>query len=222
LAVYQASLRISNEQLYLLARSDVRGRKSTGQDDFLDRIELYRLFCEEQDCWNQPKEFANRHSQFKYFQKQDLYPSTLYNDTAFEVIIMVGMPGSGKDTKAATLDLPIVSLDAIRVAQKIKPTDKKGQGKVAQIAYEQAKKYAAQKQSFVWNSTNLTIEMRQKITNKLAPYNPYFKIIYVETSKKNILERRRATIPVKTLEKMFRALEIPTANEGHEVVWERN
>lgn len=222
LAAYWASLRLKNEHLYLLARSDVRGRISVGQDDFLERIELYQLFCKEQACWQQPKQFANAHSQFKYFQKQETYPSTLFDDTQFEVTIMVGMPGSGKDTIAATLDLPIVSLDAIRTQHKIKPTDKKAQGKVAQLAYEQAKQYAIQKQSFVWNSTNLTAEMRQKITNKLAPYNPYFKIIYVETSKQNILQRRQAIIPIKTLEKMFRVLEIPTASEGHEVIWERN
>ena len=221
-AVAMASLRLTNKHLYLLSKADVLGRKSINQDDFLDRVELYKEFAMEQECWEERKSFHNVHSQFKFFHKHLSYPAVIYDDTAFEVILLSGIPGSGKDTYAKAQKLPIISLDAIREEFKIKVTDKKAQGKVAQIAYKRAKEYAAQKKNFIWNSTNLTHELRTRIINTLAVYNPRFKLIYVETSRANILERRRATIPIRKLEKMINMLEMPLPNEVHSIEYIRN
>lgn len=221
-AVAMASLRLTNKHLYWLSKADVLGRKSIGQDDFLERIEFYKEFSIEQECWEQAKAFHNPHSQFKFFHKHSSYPAVIYDDTTFEIILLSGIPGSGKDTYAKSKNLPIISLDAIRDELKIKITDKKAQGKVAQEAYKRAKEFAAKKRSFVWNSTNLTNELRTKIINTLSVYNPRFKLIYVETSSANILERRRATIPVRKLEKMIDMLEIPLPNEVHAIQYLRN
>jgi len=221
-AVAMASLRLTNKHLYLLSKADVLGRKSIGQDDFLERVEFYKEFSMEQECWEQAKTFHNTHSQFKFFHKYSSYPAVIYDDTAFEIILLSGIPGSGKDTYAKAQKLPIISLDAIREEFKIKVTDKKAQGKVAQIAYKQAKEYAAKKKSFVWNSTNLTKELRTKLINTLSVYNPRFKLIYIETSRANIFERRRETIPIRKLEKMIDMLEMPLPNEVHHIEYLRN
>jgi len=216
-ALYKASLRLNNWQLYLLAQADMLGREGEGVDAFLDRVEMYRLLAEEQDCLRGAKGFHNTHSKFQFFFKQQEHPPMLFDDTAFEVTILSGIPGSGKDTYCKQFDRPVVSLDAIRKEMNIKPTDKKAQGKVVQMAYKRAKTYSAQKQSFIWNSTNLTTDMRAKVIRKLAPYNPKFNIVYIETTRKNILSRRRATIPIKKIEKMFRMLEVPQPYEAHQV-----
>ncbi len=221
-AVASASLRLVNKHLYLLSKADVLGRKSVNQDDFLERVELYKDFCIEQECWEEAKSFHNTHSQFKFFHKQSHYPAVIYDDTAFEIILLSGIPGSGKDTYAKTLKLPIISLDDIRAEFDIKVMDKKAQGKVAQIAYKRAKEYAAKKKSFVWNSTNLTHELRTRIVNTLSVYNPRFKLVYIETSKANIWSRRRATIPVRKLEKMMDKMEIPLPSEVHSIEYIRN
>lgn len=221
-AVAMSSLRLNNKLLYLLSKADVLGRKSNSQDDFLDRVELFKVFCIEQECWETPKAFHNQHSQFKFFIKNAIYPAIIYDDTRFEVILLSGIPGSGKDTYAQTINLPIISLDEIRQELGIKYTDKKAQGKVAQLAYQRAKEYAAQKRSFIWNSTNLTTELRSRIINTLSVYNPTFKIIYIETSIENILARRRATIPIRKLEKMIQSLEVPQPYEVHEIAYFKN
>lgn len=221
-AVAIASLRLNNQLLYLLAKADVLGRKSIGQSDFLDRIELFKEFCIEQDCWGKNKEFYNSHSQFKFFFKNATYPAVIYDDTQFEVIILSGIPGSGKDTYAKSIDLPMISLDEIRQELGIKFSDKKGQGKVAQLAYKRAKEYCAKKKSFVWNSTNLTNELRSRIVSTLSVYNPKFKLIYIETSKENIWTRRRMEIPIKKLERMLKLLEMPLPHEVHEIAYLRN
>ncbi|CAA6823390.1 MAG: Metal dependent phosphohydrolase [uncultured Aureispira sp.] len=221
-AVASASLRLTNKHLYLLSKADVLGRESISQDDFLERIAFFKAFAIEQECWEQAKPFHNRHSRFKFFHKASSYPAVIYDDTAFEVILLSGIPGSGKDTYAKTQKLPMISLDAIRAELKIKVTDKNGQGEVVQLAYKRAKEFAAKKQSFVWNSTNLTNELRTRLVRTLSVYNPRFKLVYIETSRANILARRRATIPIRKLEKMINMLEMPLPNEVHSIEYMRN
>jgi predicted kinase len=134
---------------------------------------------------------------------------------------MSGIAGSGKDTFLQKNKLPVISLDYFRQEMKISHGDKQGQGRMVQRAYELAKKYAAAKQSFIWNNTNLTADMRSKLINKLAVYNPFFKIIYIETSIENIFARRGEDIPLHKLEKMIQILDMSLLEEVHEVEYIR-
>ena len=224
-SVIAASLRLPNEWLYLLAKADAKGRECKDKADFLLRIELFKELCLENDCFYDTKAFHNDHSRFKFFQTDtDSYPSMIYDDTAFEMIILSGIAGSGKDSiqEKDFKDYPSVSLDAIREVHKIKPTDKDAQGKVVQIAYEQAKEFCRKKQSFVWNSTNLTLDLRSKLIRTLSVYNPHFKIYYVETPMKKIFSRRQSDIPLDILKRMIQQLDMPLSIEVHEVNYVRN
>jgi predicted kinase len=224
-SVISSSLRLPNAWLYLLAKADAKGRTCADKADFLLRIELFKELCLENDCFYTPKAFHNDHSRFKFFQTDaDDYPSMIYDDTAFEMIILSGIAGSGKDSiqKEQFKDYPSVSLDAIREIHKIKPTDKDAQGKVVQIAYEQAKEYCRRKQSFVWNSTNLTLDLRSKLIRTMSVYNPRFKIYYVETPIEKVFSRRQNEIPLDVLQRMVRQLDMPLVMEVHEVVYGRN
>ncbi len=221
-AVISASLRISNYLLYIFAKADILGRISKDQNEWLERVEFFKEFCLENDCFEKPYSFLNEHSRFRYFFTGAQYPADLFDDTKFQVILMSGIAGSGKDTFLKKNKLPVVSLDAIRVEMKVNHGDKSGQGRVVQKAYELAKKYSAAKQSFVWNSTNLTADMRSKLINKLSVYNPFFKIIYIETSMENIFARRGEDIPIRKLEKMIHILDMPLLGEAHEMEYIRN
>lgn len=224
-SVISSSLRLPNEWLYLLAKADAKGRNCADKADFLLRIELFKEICLENECFHNIKAFHNNHSRFKFFQTDiDNYPSMIYDDTAFEMIILSGIAGSGKDSiqKKDFKDYPSVNLDAIREIHKIKPTDKDAQGKVVQIAYEQAKEYCRKKQSFVWNSTNLTLDLRSKLIRTLSVYNPCFKIYYVETPIEKIFSRRQNDIPLDVLKRMIRQLDMPLSTEVHEVNCMRN
>ncbi len=224
-SVISSSLRLPNDWLYLLAKADAKGRECVDKADLLLRIELFRELCLENDCFYEAKTFHNDHSRFKFFQDESGdYPSMIYDDTAFEVIILAGIAGSGKDSfqKKHFKDTPSVSLDKIREIHKIKPTDKDAQGKVVQIAYEQAKAFCRKKQSFVWNSTNLTADLRSKLIRTLGVYNPRFKIYYIETCLENVFSRRQNDIPLAVLERMVRQLDMPLLTEVHEVQYVRN
>lgn len=145
----------------------------------------------------------------------------LYDDTKFTVELLSGIAGSGKDFYLKNNRLPVVSLDDLRREMGVRHGDSLGQGHVIQRAQELAKRYAAARQSFVWNATNLTTDMRSKIINMLSVYNPYFKITYLESSIGNIFARRKEDIPRAALGKMIRVLDMPLATEGHEVGWVR-
>lgn len=220
-AVIEASLRVPNAYLATFATADILGRICDDEAAMLERIDFYRELCLEQQCLEAPFVFHNDHSKFKFFYKNEPHPATLYDDTRFEVVILSGLPGSGKDTYASRFDWPIISLDAIRKELNVSFNDKKGQGRVAQKAYERAKQLAAKKTSFIWNSTNLTTNMRARLIHTLAPYQPKFRIVYLETSRKSIFQRRQETIPKKRLETMWRLLEMPLPSEAHEVHYHR-
>lgn len=221
-SVISSSLRVSNRLIYLIAKADVYGRIGPNEQEYLDRCDYFKELCLENECFDQPKAFHNAHSRFRFFQTDAPYPAELFDDTAFEVIMMSGLPGSGKDTVAGKFDLPMVSLDALRRELRVSHDDKDGQGRVAQEAYKRAKTYCAQKQSFIWNSTNLTHEMRSRLVNTLSVYNPKFRIVYVETTVENILARRAGTIPKNRLSDMFRKLDMPLVEEVHEVEYRRH
>ena len=224
-AVIASSLRLPNEWLYLLSKADAKGRDCVDKEDLLLRIELFKELCLENDCFYAPKSFHNAHSRFKFFQTEtDSYPSVIYDDTAFEMIILSGIAGSGKNSfyEKNCQNYPTVSLDAIRETHKIKPTDRDAQGKVVQIAYEQAKEFCRKKQSFVWNSTNLTTDLRSKLIRTLGVYNPCFKIYYIETPIEKVFSRRQNDIPLDVLKRMIRQLDMPLSSEVHEVNYVRN
>ncbi|MEZ4955324.1 MAG: AAA family ATPase [Saprospiraceae bacterium] len=220
-AVISASLRTSNYLLYIFAKADVLGRICKDKNELLERVEYFKEFCLENNCFEKPYPFLNAHSRFRYFFTNAEYTAELFDDTKFQIILMSGIAGSGKDTFLQKNKLPVISLDYFRQEMKISHGDKQGQGRVVQRAYELAKKYAAAKQSFIWNSTNLTADMRSKLINKLAVYNPFFKIIYLETSIENIFARRGEDIPLHKLEKMIQILDMPLFEEVHEVEYIR-
>ncbi len=218
-AAILAGWRVRNELIYILAKADVLGRICATQPELMYRLELYWELCLENDCFYQSRAWYNEHSRFRYFWSEETYPSEIFDDTTHEIIILSGIAGSGKDTiyQKHYAHLPIVSLDQIRQELKIKPDDKGGQGKVAQLAYARAKEFCRRQQSFVWNSTNLTTEMRARLIGTLRVYDPRFTIVYVETSQSAIFQRRKADIKTAVLERMIQQLEVPLVGEAHEV-----
>lgn len=218
-AAILAGWRVRNELTYILAKADVLGRICDTQAELMYRLELYREICLENDCFYQAREWYNDHSRFRYFWSEETYPSEIFDDTTHEIIMMCGIAGSGKDTEIQRhyAHLPLISLDNIRQELKIRPDDKSAQGKVAQVAYERAKEFCRRKQSFVWNSTNLTTEMRSRLIGALRVYDPRFTIVYVEASQNDIFQRRKADIKVAVLERMIQQLEVPLAGEAHAV-----
>lgn len=212
--------------LYLLSRADVEGRIAADARQLEDQVEFFADYAKELGIWEQPYTFANPYTKFLYYQqylqKEDLwYKAKLYDDTAFDVLLMSGLPLSGKDSWIAHYNekntkMPVVSLDGIRRQYGIPPA--KNTGKVAQLATNQAKNFLRQEQPFIWNATNIVQETRQRLVGLFAGYHARVHILYLEAPYQELLDRnqkRTRYIPGPVLEDMIGKLEIPAPWEAY-------
>ncbi|WP_263419964.1 AAA family ATPase [Tolypothrix sp. PCC 7601] len=222
-AVIKASQIIRCDMLAILAEADVRGRYCNDQAQLLERINFFREFCQENSCFEQPRQFPSAHSRFIYFQKENGNPNyEAYDDTRFQVIMMSGLPGSGKDTwiKENLPDWQVISLDKLRQQMGIDPED--DQGVVANAAKALAKEYMRNGQSFVWNATNLSRQLRGMLIRMFANYQGRIRIVYLETSWEELLQRncdRTAKVPEKVLYRLKNRLDVPDITEAQAVDW---
>ena len=210
--------------LYLLSKADVLGRKSVDGDDYLERVECFYMMAEDLGCLEKPFAFSSPFSKRAYFRRQTDWPGdTLYPGTWGEVTMLCGLPGSGKDTfiKKYMPQSQMVSLDGIREELGIGPTEEQGQ--VIAAFQKVARGLLRSHQPFVFNATNLSRDIRQKQIDLFEKYGAAVKIIYLETSFAEQLQRnagREAEVPLSAIEKMFSKLEMPEGWEAQAVTWE--
>jgi predicted kinase len=223
-ALLAASLEVDTKLLVMLAKADVLGRICADQEELLYKIDLFKAFCEEQGVWGKAKHFSSNLAKFNYFQKEEESPDyEPFEEESFEVTMMSGLPGTGKDTylRKHHKDLNIISLDDIRRKHGISPTDKSGNGRVVQMAKEVAREFLRKKQSFAWNATNTSRQMREQLIDLFTTYGAKIKIIYLEVPFKKLMSQNRNreyAVPESVLLRLMEKLEIPTDSEGHEVV----
>jgi len=219
--ILRAAQLINLKHLAILAEADLRGRICEGKEDLFFNIELFKETAEKYDCLEQAYPFFSDAARFIYFQKEDgnrFYEP--YEKDTFEVILMAGLPGAGKDTYLQNnlKDLPIISLDKIRKELKISP--KATQGKVIQTAKERAKVFLRKKEPFVWNATNISRKVRGPLVELFSTYGATVKIIYIEPNLKTLFaqnENREDIVPRNVLKRMMKRLELPTVMEAHQV-----
>ncbi|MGY0038851.1 AAA family ATPase [Pedobacter sp. NJ-S-72] len=206
-ALVKASMEVNMQWLALLARADMHGRICGDKDEMLYRIDCFEAYCREHDCWNSPRYFSSPEAKVYYMSNDLSYLNYVPFDLpSFEVVLMSGLPGAGKDTfiKKNFKDVPVVSLDTIRNEWGIKPTDKSGNGKVIQEAKERARVFLRKKQSFVWNATNITQQMRVQLTDLFVSYKAEVNIVYLEVPYKRLYlqnRSREAQVPDMVLDK---------------------
>lgn len=219
----QVSLEVNTQWLTVLARADVQGRVCTDQADLLYRIDLFEEFCRESDCWGKARPFVSPISRFHYFSRDDVHPDyEPFGEAPCEVVLLSGLPGSGKDTFIAKhlKDWPVISLDACRQRLKISPTDKQGTSRIVQLAKEEAKALLRSQRSFVWNATNLTRQLRQQLIDLFVTYKARVRIVYVEVPYQQLVRQNRdreQVVPDNILQRMVKRLEIPAVWEAHHI-----
>jgi predicted kinase len=222
-SVIHASQIVRCDWLAMLEEADALGRKCDDRQELLDKIELFREYCRENDCLDHPRQFASVHSRFVYFRKEGSDPNYVaYDDTRFEVVLMSGLPGAGKDSwiQSHLPSLPVISLDSIRREMKI-PAHK-NQGAVASRAKERAREYLRTGSPFVWNATNITRSMRAQLIDLFTAYKARVRIVYVECLYQELLRRNRSrdsAVPAAIIQKLASKLDIPDTTEAHDLEW---
>ena len=214
------------ELLCALCEADALGRVCLDERDglhMMEQVQLCREFAKENSCYTGPFQFPSSHTRYSYLARKDITPEVeLYDDTWGEVILLSGLPGTGKDTwiKEHYPDLPMISLDEIRKEIKISPTD--NQSKVIEIARERARELLRKKQSFIWNATNLSPMIRKKQIKMFTQYHASARIVYLETDWQEQLRRntsRPDAVPEQAICRMMEELVLPEVQEAHNVEW---
>lgn len=142
--------------------------------------------------------------------------------------MMVGLPGSGKTTWAQDnfTDIPIVSSDywVQRLAQARGQTYSEAFDSVASDAMklfdDEVNQLIQERQSFVWDQTNITVSTRR---NKLMRLSGYRVIAHAWLIDDLELQRRQSlrpdkAIPEAVLENMRGLYSIPTPDHGFDEV----
>lgn len=223
MAIIKASLRCNIKELSLLADCDFKGRICQDLDDMLFRIELFKERANSLNCFEQPYHFSSDWSRLHYFRKDSYHGAEIYEPKGGWLTIMCGLPGSGKNTWIRkNWSGKIVELDSIRKELKIPHSDKDGQGTVIQAAKELLKESLRKGEDVAWNATSLTEMQRSPIIDLGMTYGMKIRIVYIDSDVDNVLKRNKERpekemLPVKSIERMYKKLEVPTLAECHQL-----
>ena len=210
--------------LCLLEKADILGRISQDNGEWLERVEYCLMMAEEFECADAPFPFASDTAKRAYFQKKTSWrQEEVYDSSWGEVILMAGLPGTGKDTwiRENTPDIPMISLDAWRAKLGIAPGA--NQSKVLAAARDEAREYLRKKQPFVWNATSLIEAHRSSQISLFEAYGASVRTVFLETDWNEGLRRnseRQARVPESVIENMLSKMTLPERHESRRVEWE--
>lgn len=207
--------------LAVLALADANGRDCPDRSRLTDNIALFHEQAREEGCLNRPRAFANDHSRFLYFRKEDRAPDyAAHDDWRGPATVLCGLPASGKDSWIARHggDAEVVSLDDLRNALDLAPGS--ASGELFSAARERARTSLRAGQPLIWNATNLGRDRRAQIIDLFADYKMRVRIVYLETSEPELAERnaaRERPVPGRAIERMLDHWEPPDRSECHEL-----
>lgn len=219
--VHRISLDCRPELLATLVEADARGRVCPDQERLLETLALFRELIVEAGVGEGPLPFASPSARYLYFQDRWHTPDQPpFDDFRCHVVVLSGLPGSGKDTWIARnyADWPVVSLDALRASMGV--SARAPQGAVIEAGRALAREHLRAGRDFVWNATNITRQVRDKCLSLFHEYGARVTVIYLECPRRRLLgqnRRRDAAVPDAVLERLLRRWEIPHVTEAHEV-----
>lgn len=140
---------------------------------------------------------------------------------------LVGIPGSGKSTRARELaaekNCVIVSSDDIR-AELYGDASEQGNAKeVFGLAYERIRTNLEEGRDVIFDATNISKAKRKKIFN-ISPKNTVHIAIFFNVPLDVCKERnarRERIVPESVLERMHRYIVPPTTEEGFDIIIEK-
>ncbi len=139
-----------------------------------------------------------------------------------EIMMMCGLPGTGKDTWLRTYhpDLPQICLDDIREETGTSPTA--DQSAVVALAMERAREHLRLRTPFVWNATSVSPRTRRGEIELFRSHGAAVRIVWLETAWTEELARNRGReriVPESAIRRMLGTFEPPFPCEVDYVDW---
>ncbi len=135
------------------------------------------------------------------------------------VTLLCGAPRSGKTTyRNQHNDCTVICLDDLRVQMTGKKDCFKRDGQVVQEAYKQYKAALANKENIIWDSTNTTALLREKVLSTGESYGAQTGIACFIVDPNEVHKRNKKSeeqVPSSVVDKFFRNWEQPTLKEAH-------
>lgn len=215
------TLSCRGDLLAMLSRADTNGRIAPNTQDSLDALEFFEEYCAELECLAGPYPFATERSRVEYFRRPDRDPTWPAPDISrSRVTVLSGLPGAGKDRWCEKYadGADIVSLDAIRSEIGARATG--DQGKVISLARERARQALRAGRPLVWNATNLSRDLRERVIELALAYDARVEIVVIEAGPDELLRQnaeRADAVPVEAIERLLRRWEFPQPDEAHEI-----
>ena len=219
LEIRRLSWMVDTRLLYFFTLADTRGRDAGESGRAEDNLHLWRLAAEENGCFGTRYPFENDHARFLFLRGElsnaFYVPREDYRGT---VIVMAGVPGSGKDSwiRRHRPDWPVVALDELREELDIDPTE--DQGEVAQLARSRCRELLRVGRDFVFNATNVMHATRQRWIRLFCDYGARIEIVYLEPPPGVVREqnrRREGRVPERVIDRLLGKVEVPTWKECH-------
>ena len=209
---------VEDFSLQLLGVLSLAIAKTTDEADVCKR---FMETAEHASCLTSPPKFADDVSRFAFLSRKSHDASAVVADDAWgEIIMMAGLPGTGKDTWIGRNhpELPMISLDEIRKEIHVLPTEP--QEPVVSLAYRRAHEFLRNHTPFLWNATNISTDIRNRQLSLFTQYGAAVRIVYLETTVDEQYRRNRnrvAVVPEEAVTRMRRHLVLPTIHEARKV-----
>ena len=143
------------------------------------------------------------------------------NDTSSEaqrIVILVGLPGSGKSTYLERLGVTALSSDAIRLLLADDATDQTIHGRVfSTLRYLLRQRLAIGKPVTYVDATHLTPKERRPYIKIAQKFSCQIEALFLDVPLEICLQRNRArtrVVPEEAMRVMAAKLVPPTVNEG--------
>lgn len=143
------------------------------------------------------------------------------SDDKQRLIVMVGLPASGKSTTAKDIigdrdDIVYLSSDLLRLELFGNIDDQSHNGEVFNEMAKRTKEVLKNGKHVVYDATNINRKRRRGLLQQI-PKNVEKIAIYMATPYRTVLERnqnRERIVPEKVIERMYKNMQIPIKSEG--------
>ena len=194
--------------LCLLAEADMRGRVCGDKNRVLDEIALFAELAQELGCLDAPYPFPSPATRIAYFEKKgQLYPDErIFVSQPFEVVMLSGLPATGKSTWAAAHpEWPSVAYDDLR--EELGLAHGEGTGTVVHAADDRIREHLRARRPFVINATHLSRQMRRRTLARIREYGGHVRVVCFEASRAEVLARNSNRDGTLTNTKLLRMVE---------------